>query len=104
MILVDKSSKQLDVTVIGTKPTLILTDPKGQAYMAEIEDSKSVLNIKNPVAGKWTLSAGDTSTFTTEIGILYEVPLDYGFSVQKPTSLEETEKNPIKGMTLFAIL
>jgi hypothetical protein len=104
MIHVDKSTKQLDVSVVGTEPILVLTDPKGQTYMAEIEDSKSVLNIENPVAGEWTLSAGDTSPFTTEIGILYEVPLDYGFSVQKPSSLEETEKNPIKGMKLFAIL
>jgi hypothetical protein len=98
---VDKFTKQLDVSVVGTEPILMLTDPNDETYMADQADGKSVLSIENPVDGEWTLSAGDTSTFTTEIGISWEILLDYGFSIRKPSSLKETEKKPIKGMTLF---
>jgi hypothetical protein len=94
---VDKFTKQLDVKIIGNEPNLMLTDPNGQTYMADPEDGKSILSIKNLVAGEWTLNAEDTSKFTTEIGISWEILLDYGFSVRKPG----TVKIPIKGMTLF---
>ncbi len=97
----DKFTKQLDVSVVGTEPTLLLTDPYDETYMADQADGKSVLIIEKPVAGEWTLNAGDSSTFTTEIGISWEILLDYGFSDQKPSSLKETVKKPIKGKTLF---
>ncbi len=93
----DKSAKQLDVSVVGYEPTLVLTDPNGETYMADPEDGKSVLSIENPVAGEWTLNAGDSSTFTTEIEITGDIPLDYGFSDQKPSSLKDTVKKPTKG-------
>jgi hypothetical protein len=101
---VEKFTKQLDVIVVGTEPTLLLTDPNDETYMAEIEDSKSVLKIENPVAGEWTLNAEDTSKITTKIEISWEIPLDYGFSDQKPSSLEETERMPTEGMTLFVCI
>jgi hypothetical protein len=103
-ILVDESSKQLDASIVGTEPTLVLTDPNGETYMADPQDGKSGLSIENPVAGEWTLNAGDISNFTTEIEITGDIPLDYGFSIRKPSSLKETVRKPTKGKTLFAIL
>ncbi len=100
-IHVDKSAKQLFVSVVGYEPNLVLTDPNDETYMADSEGGKSVLKIDNPVAGEWTLLAEDSSKFTTEIGISWEILLDYGFSDQKPSSLKETVKKPIKGKTLF---
>ncbi len=43
------------------------------------------------------LHTEDTSKFRTKREITEEILLDYGFSVQKPGSLEETSKTPIKG-------
>jgi hypothetical protein len=100
-ILVEESTKQLDISVVGTEPNLMLTDPYNEIYEGQTQDGESVLSIKNPVAGEWTLSADDTSKFKTEIGISYEILLDYGFSVQKPRTLKETMKSPPKGMALF---
>jgi hypothetical protein len=47
------------------------------------------------------LNAEDTSKFTTDIEVTGDIPLDYGFSDQKPSSLKKTVKKPIKGMRLF---
>jgi hypothetical protein len=92
------------VSIVGTEPVILLTGPNNREYVGDTEGGKSVLSIENPVAGEWTLSAADTSAFTTKIGISWEIPLDYGFSVQKPDSLKKTLKNPIKGKALLAIL
>jgi hypothetical protein len=100
-IELDKTTKQLDVRVVGTKPVLLLTDPNNREHVGDMEGGKSVLSIEKPAPGEWTLSVADTSAFTTEIGISWEISLDFGFSVQKPDSLKKTFKNPIKGMTLF---
>jgi hypothetical protein len=89
------------VKIIGNEPLLLLTDPNDQTYMADPLDGKNVLSIENPVAGEWTLNAEDTSKFTTKIEISWEIPLDYGFSIEKPSSLEETVRKPTEGMTLF---
>ncbi len=97
----DESTKQLDISVVGTDPNLVLTDPNDEIYVGDTQDGKSVLSIENPVAGEWTLNAVDSSKFITDIGISFEIPLDYGFSVRKPRSLKETVKKPIKGMGLF---
>jgi hypothetical protein len=91
----------MDVSVVGTEPIVLLTSPNNREYAGDTEDGKIVLRIEKPVAGEWTLYAADTSAFTTEIGISWEIPLDFGFSVQKPGSLKKTLKNPIKGRTLF---
>jgi hypothetical protein len=101
---VDKFTKQLDVRIIGNEPLLLLTDPNDQVYIDDPEDGKSVLIIENPVAGEWTLDAEDTSKFTTKIEISWEIPLDYGFSIEKPSSLEETVRKPTEGMTVFACI
>jgi hypothetical protein len=101
-INVEEFTKQLDISVVGTEPNLMLTDPNDETYFGDTQDGESVLSIKNPVAGEWTLIADDTSKFKTEIGISYEIPLDYGFSVQKPKSLKETMKSPPKGMALYS--
>ncbi len=97
------TTKQLDVSVVGTKPILVLTDPNNREHVGVTKDGKSVLSIEKPVSGKWTLSVEDTSAFTTESEISWEIPLDYGFSDGKPGSLKKTFKNPIKGRTLFSI-
>jgi hypothetical protein len=47
-----------------------------------------------------SLNAEDTSKFRTKREITEEILLDFGFSVQRPISLKETSKTPIKGMTL----
>jgi hypothetical protein len=98
---VDRLTKLLDVSVVGTIPILVLTDPNDETYVGDTQDGKNLLSIENPVAGEWTLNAEDTSKFTTDIEITGEIPLDYGFSVRKPTKLKETVKNPIKGVSLF---
>ncbi len=100
----DEATTQMNVTVVGTEPNLVLTDPNGKTYMADQADGKSVLSIENPIAGEWSMYAEDSSKFTTEIGISWEILVHYGFSVRKPRSLENTVLAPIKGMTLFAIL
>ncbi len=91
----------MDVSVVGTEPIILLTDPNNREYVGDTEDGKSALSIEKPAPGEWTLYAADTSAFTTEIGISWEISLDFGFSVQKPDSLKKTLKNPIKGRTLF---
>jgi hypothetical protein len=103
IIDLDEATTQIDVTVVGTIPILVLTDPNDETYIGDTEDGKSVLIIKNPVAGEWTLKAEDedSSKFKTEIAISWEILVHYGFSIQKPSSLEDTEKNPTNGITLF---
>ncbi len=100
----DEATTQMNVTVVGTEPNLVLTDPNDQTYIGDPVGGKSVLSIKNPIAGEWSMYAEDSSKFTTEIGISWEILVHYGFSVRKPRSLEDTVLTPIKGMTLFAIL
>jgi hypothetical protein len=97
---VDESTKQLDVSVVGTEPILELVDPNNRTYVGDSQDGKSVISIEDPEAGEWTLNAEDTSDFTTDVGVTEEVLMDFGFSVRKPRSLKETLKSPIKGMTL----
>ncbi len=104
MYRANEATTQMNVTVVGTEPTLVLTDPNGETYEGDQADGKNVLSIENPIAGEWSMYAEDSSKFTIEIGISWEILVHYGFSTRKPSSLKETEKNPIEGMTLFAIL
>jgi hypothetical protein len=103
-ILVEKFTKQLDVKIIGNEPNLMITDPNGETYMADPLDGKNVMSIKNPIAGEWSMYAEDSSKFTTEIGISWEILVHYGFSIEKPSSLEETVRMPTEGMTLFVCI
>ncbi len=92
------------VSVFGTEPIILLSDPNNREHAGDTEGGKSVLSIEKPAAGEWTLYVADTSAFTTKIGISWEIFLDYGFSVGKPGSSKDILKNPIKGRTLLAIL
>jgi hypothetical protein len=100
MIQLNEATKQLDVSVVGTKPILKLVDPNNRAYVGDSQNGKSVISIEDPAAGEWTLNAEDTSEFTTDVEVTEEILLDYGFSVRKPRSLKETLKSPSKGMEL----
>jgi hypothetical protein len=100
-IQLNETTKQLNVSVSGTEPILVLVDPNNRAYFGDLQDGKSVISIENPVAGEWTLNAEDTSDFTTETGVTEEILMDFGFSVRKPRSLKETSKSPVRGKELY---
>ncbi len=95
-----ESTKQLDVSVNGTEPRLELVDPNNRTYVGDVQGGKSVISIEDPEAGEWTVNSEDTSDFTTDVEVTDEILMDFGFSVQKPGSLKETLKSPIKGMAL----
>jgi hypothetical protein len=99
-IELNEATKQLDVSVVGSNPKLGLVDPNNRTYVGDSQDGKSVIIIEDPEAGEWILNAEDTSEFTTDVEVTEEILMDFGFSAQKPGSLTETLKSPIKGMTL----
>ncbi len=140
----DESTKQINISVVGTEPILVLVDPNNRAYVGDPQDGKSVVSIEDPEAGEWTVNVEDTSNFTilvlvnpnnctyiggvqedksvlntegsvagdgtlnaedtseflTDVETTEEILMDFGFSVQKPKSLNETSKTPTEGMTL----
>ena len=96
---VDSSMSSIDIRLSGETPKLIIKNPLNQTVTGDdltLENVK-IVNIENPMAGKWNVETESSSEYTVQMGSNSELKIEYGFSSGTPKNHGETSVQPLKG-------
>ncbi|XP_053693670.1 hemicentin-1-like isoform X2 [Sabethes cyaneus] len=96
---VDATLKEFSVSVAGHRPNIEITDPQQVPYnkskaILDLENVK-VVNVPDPIAGKWNIKAGSNSPHSVRLSGNSDVKFKFGFSQAKPTSISTLFRQPV---------
>ncbi|CAO1391663.1 unnamed protein product [Diamesa hyperborea] len=98
-LYVDSTMSSIDVKLCGEGPKLIIRNPLNQIVTGDVlsMNNLNIVNIKNPMAGKWTVESESSSGYTVQMGSNSELKIKYGFSCGTPKNHGETSVQPLSG-------
>ncbi|XP_028028262.1 hemicentin-1-like [Bombyx mandarina] len=103
VIPVDKSVGEVTVSVSGAKPHIKVVNPNdeeltGPPKLLKILDLSEIMVVKvlDPEPGTWSISVGSEKDYSVKVVGLSNLTFNYGFSLQRPTSMAETGYRPLK--------
>ncbi|CAO1403227.1 unnamed protein product [Diamesa tonsa] len=98
-LYVDSTMSNIDVKLCGQSPKLIIRNPLNEIVTGDVlsMDNLNIVNIKNPMAGKWTVESDSSSGYTVQMGSNSELKIKYGFSCGTPKNHGETSVQPLSG-------
>ncbi|XP_062528132.1 hemicentin-1 isoform X4 [Bombyx mori] len=103
VIPVDKSVGEVTVSVSGVKPHIKVVNPNdeeltGPPKLVKILDLSEIMVVKvlDPEPGTWSISVGSEKDYSVKVVGLSNLTFNYGFSLQRPTSMAETGYRPLK--------
>ena len=105
---VDSTMTNIRISLTGKTPKIIIQDPnKSFVTTQDLSlDNLKFVEIKNPLPGKWQLTASSESNFSLRVGAISTVRFDFGFSQNIPSKAAETLFQPLKGqkniLSIFA--
>ncbi|XP_062562795.1 hemicentin-1-like [Armigeres subalbatus] len=96
---VDSTLKEFSVSVAGHRPKIEIIDPRHTPYnntrsVLDLENIK-VVNVAEPLPGKWNIKAGSTSSHSVRLSGNSELKFNFGFSGTKPISMDKLSRQPI---------
>ncbi|XP_055546342.1 hemicentin-1-like [Wyeomyia smithii] len=96
---VDTTLKEFSVSVAGHRPNIEITDPQQVPYnkskaILDLENVK-VVNVPEPIPGKWNIKAGSSSPHSVRLSGNSDVKFKFGFSQTKPTSIATLFRQPV---------
>ena len=98
-LYVDSTMTDIDIRLSGEDPKLTIRNPLNEIVTGDVLSMSylMIVNIRNPMVGRWTVESESSSGYTVQMGSNSELKIKYGFSSGAPNSYEETSVQPLKG-------
>lgn len=97
-VKVDKSLKELSVSLSGKNPEITVTDPKNETKEGSEQfelDNLKILKFKDPIAGKWNVETKAESSHSVRFSGKSDVVFQFGFGTNVPVIWTETTYQPL---------
>ncbi|KFB46823.1 AGAP002268-PA-like protein [Anopheles sinensis] len=96
---VDSTLKEFSVSVAGVKPTIEILDPQHAPYnrtrdVLNLENIR-VVNVADPIPGKWNIKATSNSSHSVRLSGHSEVQFKFGFSLLEPQDTVSLSNQPV---------
>uniref|UniRef100_A0A182K8B5 Cell adhesion molecule n=1 Tax=Anopheles christyi TaxID=43041 RepID=A0A182K8B5_9DIPT len=96
---VDSTLREFSVSVAGVKPTIEILDPQSTPYNGTRDvlnlDNIRVVNVADPVPGRWNIKATSNSSHSVRLSGLSEVQFRFGFSLLEPQDTISLSHQPV---------
>ncbi|CAO1415300.1 unnamed protein product [Diamesa serratosioi] len=96
---IDSTMTELSMSLSGKTPKIFLKNPKNETVTGNEFSlaNLKIVQLKNPIAGKWTVEASSTSSYSIRLGAISALKFEFGFSLETPSKIVETLYQPLKG-------
>uniref|UniRef100_A0A670IF80 Hemicentin 1 n=1 Tax=Podarcis muralis TaxID=64176 RepID=A0A670IF80_PODMU len=108
----DPSLKEVTVSLSGPSPVIEVHDPLGKPVkkgsglneLLNIENSATVVNIKEPAPGTWTIKTSSSGRHSVRITGLSTIDFRAGFSRSPTLDFKMTSSRPVQGIPTYILL
>lgn len=96
---IDSTMSELSMSLSGSAPEMALKNPKNETVTGEEFNlaKLKIVQLKTPMPGKWTVEASSSTAHSIRVGAISSLKIEFGFSLETPSKIEETLYQPLKG-------
>ena len=97
-VKVDKSLREMSVSLSGKNPEITVTDPKNEINEGSEHfglDNLKIIKFKDPIAGKWNVETKAESPHSVRFSGMSEILFQFGFGMTVPDYWAETTYQPL---------